>query len=246
MRGVGGRFRLGARVPGRAWPILLWWDLCCFLSECWLRLLYRIRVIGAERVPASGPVLFVSNHQSYYDPMINGCIVSRRQFTPIASAHLFKFPPFALLIRSFGAIPVAAGAGDKGTMKIALSELEAGRCVLIYPEGTRCDDGYVAEFQRGLSLLLKRSGATVLPIAIEGACDVWPRGTTLPRLRGRLAVIAGTPRSSESILEEGPREALESLRVEIDDLRLEARAMLREQTGGRWPLEANGEGPSPR
>ena len=242
---LGGRFRVGTRVPGHAWYVIFWWDFCCLLCELWIRIVYRSRFIGRERVPTSGPVLFLSNHQSFYDPMLNGGLVANRQFSAIASAHLFKFKPFGWLIHSFGAVPVSASAGDKGSLKAALKELQSGRCVLIYPEGTRCDDGYLAEFQRGMSLLLKRSKATVLPIAIEGAFDVWPRGRTLPRLRGRMIALAGTPRSTEEMLAEGPDQALKTLRGEIDALRLEARTMLRDRSRGRWPRKGSGEGPSP-
>ena len=232
---LGGRFRVGCRVPGHSWYLIFWWDAFCFASELWLRLVYRFRMVGRERIPKSGPVIFLSNHQSFYDPMINGSVVSGRQYSAIASAYLFKFKPFGWLITSFGAVPVSASAGDKGSLKAALKELEAGRCVLIYPEGSRCSDGCVAPFQRGLSLLLRRSKATVVPLALEGAFDSWPRGKTIPSLRGRMIGLVGHPRSAEEVLAEGPDRALEDLRKEIDALRLEGRAMLRERTRGRWP-----------
>ena len=242
---LGGRFRTGGRQPGRSRLKIYWWDISCLLAECWLRFWYRFRMVGRERVPSSGPVLFLSNHQSYYDPMINGSLVSERPFSPIASSHLFKFKPLAWLIRSYGAVPVSAGAGDKGAMKVALAELAAGRSVLIYPEGTRCPDGHVAAFQRGVSLMLRRAEATVVPMGIEGAFDVWPTGRTLPRLRGRIVGIIGTPKSSKALLEGGVDQALQELRAEIDELRLEARAMIEDRSRGRWPRSDAGAGPSP-
>ena len=85
-------------------------------------------------------------------------------------------------------------------MKAALAELAAGRTVLIFPEGTRTPDGALGEFQRGVMLLIKRSRAQVVPVALEGASDIWPIGTALPRLRGRLGVMAAQP-GLEEILE---------------------------------------------
>ncbi|MCH2143577.1 MAG: 1-acyl-sn-glycerol-3-phosphate acyltransferase [Phycisphaerales bacterium] len=242
---LSGRFRTGVRVPGHAWYLIFWWDFCCLMSEWWMKFFYRLRVVGRDRIPRDGPLIFLSNHQSYYDPVINGSVVAQRQYSAIASAHLFKFKPFGWLIRSFGAVPVAANAGDKGAIKAALKELEAGRCVLIYPEGSRCEDGHVAPFQRGISLLIRRSKATVVPLAIEGAFDVWPRSRAIPRLRGRVVCLVGTARTTEEIIAEGTDKAMGDMRLEIDRLRLEGRAMLRERTRGRWPLEGTGEGPTP-
>lgn len=245
MSDFGGRFRLRDRVPGRPWYQVIWWDLCSTICFIWMKVFYRYEFIGEDRVPRRGPVLFISNHQSYYDPVLNGLVVNRRQFTALADAALFKFKPAGWVIRSIGALPLSAGAGDKGALKAALKEMEEGRCILIYPEGTRTSDGQIVEFKRGTTLLLRRSKATVLPMAIEGAFDVWPRHRLLPRFRGRIMLIVGSPRSAEEICKEGAEEGVAALRQEIDRMRLEARALLRERTRGRWPKEGPGDEPSP-
>lgn len=192
-------------------------------------------MVGFEKVPRQGPVIFVSNHQSYYDPILNGLAVNNRQFTAIAGQHLARFKPFAWLMKSYGAVFVSASAGDKGPLRAALSELEAGRCVLIYPEGSRSFDGLITPFQRGMLLLLRKSKATVVPMAIAGAYDVWPRTRTLPKLTGRIALLCGEPRSTEDVLRDGPEAAVQSIRQELDALRLEARDMIRTQSRGRYP-----------
>ena len=182
------RFTIGTRVPGRSWWKIFWWDACSALCLAWLRLFYKVKLIGFEKIPATGPLVFISNHQSYYDPMLNGIGVNNRQFTAIASGHLARFKPLKWLLRSFGSVFVSASTGDKGPLRAALGELEAGRCVLIYPEGSRCKDGLVAPLQRGMLLLMKKSNATVIPMAIEGAFDAWPRQRKLAERahRGRL------------------------------------------------------------
>lgn len=192
-------------------------------------------MVGFEKVPRQGPVIFVSNHQSYYDPILNGLAVNNRQFTAIAGQHLARFKPFTWLMKSYGAVFVSASAGDKGPLRAALSELEAGRCVLIYPEGSRSFDGLITPFQRGMLLLLRKSKATVVPMAIAGAYDVWPRTRTLPKLTGRIALLCGEPRSTEDVLRDGPEAAVQSIRQELDALRLEARDMIRTQSRGRYP-----------
>lgn len=237
------RFQFAQRVPGGRPLRILWWDVCRTLTCAALRLLYRFRVRGLEHVPRRGPVLFISNHQSYLDPAIDSSIARDRQFTAIARESLFRFKPFGWLIRSIGAVPVAGDGNDAAAMRVALGELAAGRCILIYPEGTRSPDGRLQEFQRGILLLQRRAKVDVLPIGVDGGQDVWPRGRAAPLLRGRLAACAGPLITAARLAELGPDEALELLESEVDRLRLEARAMIRASSGGRWPLPGPGDEP---
>ena len=245
MRLVGGRFRLGDRAPGRSVFTLWWWDLSSLLCELCFRLIYRIKVRGGSNVPDSGPLILISNHQSYFDPIINSTAASKRPYTAIAGSHLTRFKPFGWLLKSYGTVFVSASAGDKGPLKAAISELKKGRVVLVYPEGTRSPDGFVCEFQKGLLLLLRRAPVPVVPLGLDGAQEIWPRGRSLPRLRGRVAVVAGRPIPPEELLELEPDQLLGRLRKEIDTLRLEARTILRDRSGGRWPPPGPNDEPSP-
>jgi 1-acyl-sn-glycerol-3-phosphate acyltransferase len=229
------RWEFARRVPGRPALQILWFDVGEILCRATLRLLYGFRVVGRERIPPSGPVLFASNHQSFLDPVLNGIAVRDRQLTAIARIGLFKFRPFAWLMKSYGAISIKEDSGDVEAMKAALSELAAGRCILIYPEGSRSDDGRVSPFKRGIGLLLRRAKVPVVPMAIEGATDVWPPSRSRPSLRGGLAVEVGEPIAPDELLRGGVEAGLDRLRAEIDRLRCVARARIRERTHGRWP-----------
>ncbi|MFO0875635.1 MAG: lysophospholipid acyltransferase family protein [Phycisphaerales bacterium] len=228
-------FEFARRVPGRSGLQILWFDLGRFLCELYVRLFHRLFVLGREHVPREGPAIFVSNHQSFLDPMINGAAVADRQLTPIARESLFRFRPFGWLIRSYGAIPIRDDSGDAGAMRAALSELAAGRCVLIYPEGSRSPDGSIGAFKRGVGLLIRRAKVAVVPMALDGASDVWPPGRRLPRLGGRVAVKVGPPIAPDDLLRDGPDAALDRLRGEIGALRNELRAEMLRRSGGRWP-----------
>ena len=80
-------------------------------------------------------------------------------------------------------------------MRKAIAELEQGRLVLIFPEGTRSPDGRMRAFKRGCWLLIQRARCDVLPAAVVGAHDIWPRGRGAPRLTpgplGSCAVMFG-------------------------------------------------------
>jgi 1-acyl-sn-glycerol-3-phosphate acyltransferase len=198
--------------------VLIWsgiGGLCAIV----MRLLYRVRRAGGEHVPASGPAIFVANHQSHYDPVIVGVLVKDRPFASMARASLFRFKPFGAFIRLFGALPIERGRGDAGALRALIGELQAGRCVLLFPEGSRTTDGTTRPFQRGAILLARRGHAPIVPVAIEGAFRVWPRGRSFPRLWGRIGVMAGAALTPERLEELGEEAALEELRRVIDGMR---------------------------
>ncbi len=219
------------RVPGRGAVRAIWWDFCAFLCWSWLKLSFRLRRIHRERVPRTGPILVISNHQSFLDPMVNGVTVWDRQFTALARDSLFV-GPFGWILRSVAARPIKREGGDLEAMKAALAELEAGRVVIIYPEGTRSPDGSLQEFKRGVLLLVKRAKPTILPMGVEGTFDAWPRGRRLPRLRGRVVCVCGHPISGEELAKLDGAEALAALQAAVGKAHDEAKAYRAQWLGG--------------
>jgi 1-acyl-sn-glycerol-3-phosphate acyltransferase len=97
-------------------------------------------------------------------------------------------------------------------------------------------------FKRGTWLMMSRALCPVLPVAIEGAYDAWPRTRTLPSLWGkRIRVKIGEPVDHDRLLAMGPDAGLRFLAAEIDAMRLELRAELRRDTGGRYPAPGPGD-----
>ena len=236
--------QVGRRAPGRPFLAVIWWDFCRLLSTIFLHIGFGLRVVGRERIPGTGPLLYVSNHQSFLDPIINGAAIHDRPFRPFARETLFR-GVFGTLIRSLGALPVVGGGGDKAVMRAALSELEAGRCVLVYPEGTRTADGALAPFKSGIALLLRRSNATVVPMGIEGAFDAWPRDASRPRWRRRIEIEVGEPIPVEALLADGAPAAMTRLEREVDALRRRCRDRLRARCGPNHPAAGVADGPTP-
>ena len=216
------RFDFKRRVPGRGVIPIVWWDFCAFLCWSWLKLSYRLRRIHRDRVPATGAILVISNHQSFLDPMVNGVTVWDRQFTALARDSLF-IGPFGWILRSVSARPIKREGGDLEAMKGALAELEAGRVVIIYPEGTRSPDGNMLEFKRGVLLLLKRVKPTVLPMGVDGTFDAWPRGRKLPRLFGYVVCVCGEPISGEELAKLDSAEALAAMHAAVSKAHEEAK-----------------------
>lgn len=143
------------------------------------KVLFGYRFAGRQHVPLEGPVLIVANHQSNLDPVLIG-LASPRQLRFFARVGLF-FWPFSWWIRALGAVPIDrenAIGGIKTTLKL----LKQGEAVVVFPEGSRTFDGEMAEMLPGFCVLARRSGATIVPVAIDGAFTALRRGTFLPRL----------------------------------------------------------------
>jgi 1-acyl-sn-glycerol-3-phosphate acyltransferase len=139
----------------------------------------QVRVFGRENIPATGAVLVLSNHQSHLDPILVGLCFDRR-LNFVARDTLFGFPPFRWLIYSLDAIPIDREGLGLGGLKESLKRLRAGEILAIFPEGTRTPDGKVGRLKPGFLALARRGKAALLPMAVEGAYDAWPKRNLLP------------------------------------------------------------------
>src|SRR5215472_362013 len=154
-----------------------------------MRLWLGLRVTGLEHVPATGPALLVSNHQSILDPPLIGGATPRQIFF-LAKAELFQIPLFGRLIRALHARPVRREGSDPSALKTAARLLEEGKALLVFPEGTRSIDGRLGEAKPGIGMLAVVSGAPVIPAYISGTLESLPKGAIRPR-RSQVSVRFG-------------------------------------------------------
>jgi 1-acyl-sn-glycerol-3-phosphate acyltransferase len=212
---------LRARHPGAPLWRVLWWCLLHFICYLLVSAVYRYRSWGAAEIPRDGPVLFVSNHQSFLDPILVGVAAHRRQFYALARSTLWNHPALAWLINSLNGVPVERHSADVKAMRRCLEVLDAGQALLLFPEGTRTPDGRTRAFSSGLMLLIKRARPKIVPVAIEGAFDAWPRTRKRPHLGGRIGVMYGRPIEAHQVLAMPAPQALEALRGQVETMRLE-------------------------
>lgn len=215
------------RNPGKSVGAMLffgfWWTICWILMKAF----FRLRVVGSENVPKTGPVLYVLNHQSHLDPVTAGMAVPIRHTNFIARSTLFGHKLFGAFIRGLNAVPIKQGSADMGAIRTAIEQMELGRVLIMFPEGSRTPDGAMHAFKRGAWLILSRAKPTILPGAIEGAYDAWPRSKSKPKLWGKRVMLkVGKPIAAETLLEMGPDKGLAYLRQTIEDMRLELAADL--------------------
>ena len=158
----------------------LWYDILHVLCRAVFSAACQIRCRGRSFLPSQGGVLLLSNHQSHLDPVIAGVVADRR-LNFLARDTLFAFAPFRWLILSVDAIAInREGVGLSG-LKETLRRLKSEEIVLMFPEGRRSDDGQIAPLLPGFCSLARRVKVPLVPMAIDGPFEAWPRWRLLPR-----------------------------------------------------------------
>lgn len=211
---------LRRRQPGHPIARILWWHACHALCVVWFAVCYRFRFFGQHHIPRTGPVLFVANHQSMLDPIIVGIGSSHRQFYAMARKTLWNNKLLGHMMNTLNAIPVDQDKPDASTMKRCIDILKQNHALLIFPEGARTLTGQTEPFEPGLMLIIKRAKPTIIPVALEGAYDAWPRTKKLPKPFGRIACQYGKPIPAEEVLAMKPKDGLEHLRQTVESLRV--------------------------
>ena len=143
------------------------------------RLIFTLEYFGEENGPATGAVIVAGNHPSYLDPLLISLPLDRRVFF-MAWDKLFSIPLLGTLLRQAGAFPVRLGSKDPNAYKMALSVLEEGRVLGIFPEAGRTSEGPMNPLKTGTARLAIESGAQIVPVTITGAYDAWPSSRVLP------------------------------------------------------------------
>jgi 1-acyl-sn-glycerol-3-phosphate acyltransferase len=163
-----------------------------------LRAIWRPRVIGLENLPASGPLILASNHQSFIDSVVIPA-VTPRPVNFLAKSDYFEGRGIkGRLIKewfvTFGAMPV-----DRDDSRAAIASLDTALGVLaeggafgIYPEGTRSRDGRLYRGRTGVAQLALTSGAPIVPVGLIDTDRLQPVGSNRPRLV-RITVKFGEP-----------------------------------------------------
>ena len=151
--------------------------------------LFGIRYRFAEPLPRTGGLLVLASHQSHLDPLLLGLVCERR-LSSLARSSLFRWGPFGAIIAALDAISIDREASPVAAMKLMIRKLRGGGALTIFPEGTRTRDGRLGEVKSGFALVAKRAGVPILPVAIVGAWECWPRTRWLPR-PGRIRLEFG-------------------------------------------------------
>jgi 1-acyl-sn-glycerol-3-phosphate acyltransferase len=179
----------------------IWHEFARFLAVGIVRLLYRVKVYGRENIPHDGAALVLSNHQSFFDPMLcQGWLTRPFYFVPRDTLFVGFW---GFMIDALYTIPINQEQVTLKSMKAIIDVLKRGHIVCLYPEGSRTFDGKIDEIKPGFCLLARRSKAAIVPMVIDGIFDRWPRMQKYPKPGGRVGVIYGKPIPADYIQQVG-------------------------------------------
>ncbi|HTG43275.1 MAG TPA: lysophospholipid acyltransferase family protein, partial [Verrucomicrobiae bacterium] len=142
----------------------------------------RWTVAGAENVPPTGPAILASNHASFLDPPLVGAATTR-EINYLARESLFRFPVVGTILRNVNAVPVDREGGGAAGLRAILDRLLAGGAIILFPEGTRSNDGELQKAKSGIGLTVIKSEAPVIPVRVFGTFQALNRGHAFPRPR---------------------------------------------------------------
>lgn len=123
----------------------------------------RMRRRGAEHVPRSGPVLIVCNHVSVADPIVLMAAARPRRTSMMAKSELFRGRVSGWYLRCVRAFPVRRGGADIAAVRHAIRLLEAGECVVVFPEGKVSRSGMMRRGHPGAGMFALRPDVAVVP-----------------------------------------------------------------------------------
>ena len=154
--------------------------------------LYRVRIVGREHLPATGGFVITPSHRSMMDILFTARVTTRRvRF--MGKASLFKVPLLGAFFTALGGFPVARDGTDRKAVRDSVAMLESGDVLVVYPEGTRQNGPKIQPLQPGAAYLAIRAGVPIVPVGIAGAEEIM-RAHKIPFPRfGRVTIVVGPP-----------------------------------------------------
>jgi long-chain acyl-CoA synthetase len=179
--------------------------------------LFRLRVEGMENLPPHGPFILCSNHQSYIDPVVLGSLLPRnilQNSFAVGTSDIFGQGFMRRLARWIRVIVVDPDVNLIPAMRAGAFGLRHGRTLVLYPEGERSIDGTPRIFKKGAAILSIHLQVPIVPVAIDGFYEAWPRGKKFFQKISPLKMVFGKPISPPHH-SHASEEAYEQLTAEL-------------------------------
>jgi len=137
-----------------------------------------LKVSGLEKLPKRGPFIISSNHQSYIDPLVLASVMPPEIFYnlfAVGTSEIFGSGIMRSLARRIKTVVVDPDANLVPAMRAGAYGLRHGLSLVLYPEGERSIDGTPRIFKKGAAILSIHMQVPIVPVAIEGFYEMWPR-----------------------------------------------------------------------
>jgi long-chain acyl-CoA synthetase len=155
------------------------WYLVSRVLQIVARDRFQLKVSGLERLPKAGPYILSSNHQSYLDPAALAAVLPREALVnsfAVGTSEIFGTGIMRQVARALRVVVLDPDANLIPAMRAGAFGLRRGRNLVLYPEGERSIDGAPRTFKKGAAILSIHMQVPIVPIAIEGFHEAWPRG----------------------------------------------------------------------
>ena len=156
---------------------------------------FNLHVSGIDKLPKTGPYLISSNHQGYLDALILASVLPPKVFDKVfavGTSEIFGEGFMRRLARSIRVVVVDPDANLIPAMRAGAFGLRQGRPLILYPEGERSIDGAPKIFKKGAAILSIHMQVPIVPVAIEGFYEVWPRNKSFQGFKP-LRMVFGDP-----------------------------------------------------
>jgi 1-acyl-sn-glycerol-3-phosphate acyltransferase len=178
----------------------------------------ELNVEGGERIDWNQPLVVMANHQSLFDiPVLYAALP--RPFGMLAKQELFRFPVFRSAMAGLGCVPIDRGNRRQSfaSLRAAAERVRAGSSIVVFPEGTRSEDGRIRPLKKGPFHLVEMAGVPIVPVGIRGTRDALAKDGLLvhaARVRVRIGEALAASRKGQTArdaLRENVRDALVEL-----------------------------------
>jgi len=177
---------------------------------------------GGEAVAWDKPLIVMANHQSYFDiPVLYATLPE--PFGMLAKQELFRVPVFSAAMRGMRCVPIDRGNRRQSfdSFRHAAEQVRLGNSIVVFPEGTRSNDGYVHELKKGPFYLAEMANVPIVPVGIHGTRDALAKDQLVVR-SARVEVTIGAPLVQSEAgqgARDKMRQAVRSALVELSGLR---------------------------
>jgi 1-acyl-sn-glycerol-3-phosphate acyltransferase len=179
------------------------------------KLLGRVQVVGAEKIPTEGPFILAPVHRSNVDFALTS-IVTRRPMRYMGKDSIWKVRLLGRFVSMLGAFPVHRGTADRDALRACTDIIQGGNPLVMFPEGTRMSGPVVEQLFDGTAYVASRTQVPIVPMGIGGSESMLPKGAKLPRPT-KLVLLIGDPIPAPQRGETGrvPRSAVGELTAEL-------------------------------
>ena len=182
------------------------------------RIFGRVRIIGAEKVPATGAFVLAPVHRSNVDFAL-ASLVTKRPMRFMGKDNIWKSKLLGRFVSMLGAFPVHRGSADRDALKACIDIISGGSPLVMFPEGTRQTGPVVEELFDGTTYVAARAGVPIIPVGIGGSEAMMPKGAKMLHF-SKLVLVVGDPLPALEASDTGrvPRSAIAARTQQLHDV----------------------------